>query len=113
MKIFLWVVLGLLVTGLAFWILTMPGVPHNPVLMFLIIVVFVVSPFGSFWMLYMSVRHERRPLPMVLWHLSPTHSCGTTSSAFGSEGAREMIERVSYGRKRFRLHFFSPIVPLT
>jgi len=71
MKIFLWVVLGLLVTGLAFWILTMPGVPHNPVLMFLIIVVFVVPPFGSFWMLYMSVRHERRPLPMVLLAFIP------------------------------------------
>ena len=71
MKIFLWVVFGLLVTGLAFWILTMPGVPHNPVLMFLIIVVFVVSPFGSFWMLYMSVRHERRPLPMVLLAFIP------------------------------------------
>ena len=39
--------------------------------MFLFVVVFAVPPFGAFWMLYMSVRHEKRPLPMILLAFIP------------------------------------------
>ena len=55
MKMLLWILLGLFVTGLAFWILTLPGVPRNPVLMALIVGIFVVPPFGAFWMLYIKI----------------------------------------------------------
>lgn len=71
MKMFLWVLLGFLVTGLGFWILTLQGVPRNPLLTLLVVVIFVVSPVGSFWMLYMLIRHEKLPLPMVLLAFIP------------------------------------------
>ena len=71
MKIFIWILFGLLVTGLAFWMITIPGVPRNPLLMFLVVVVFAVPPLGAFWMLYMSVRHEKHPLPMILLAFIP------------------------------------------
>src|SRR5712664_3029554 len=71
MKMFLWIFLGLFVTGLAFWIIATPGVPRNPLLMFLVVVVFAVPPFGAFWMLYMSIRHEKYPLPMMLLAFIP------------------------------------------
>ena len=71
MKMLLWILLGLLVAGSAFLILILQGVPRNPLLTFLIVVIFVVSPVGSFWMLYMSIRHEKHPLPIVLLAFIP------------------------------------------
>ncbi len=70
-KIFLWMLLGLLVTGIAFWMLASPGVPKNPLLTFLIIVIFAVPPIGAFWMLYMSIRYEKNPLGMILLAFVP------------------------------------------
>jgi len=71
MKVILWIILGLLVTGLAFWMITMPGILRNPALVFLVIVVFATPPVGAFWMLYMSIRHEKNPFPMILLALLP------------------------------------------
>ena len=71
MKMFLWILFGLFVTGIAFWMITVPGVPKNPLLMLLVVVVFAVPPFGAFWMLYVSIRHEKHPLPMMLLAFVP------------------------------------------
>jgi hypothetical protein len=71
MKTILWMVVVLLVTALVFWLLTIPGVPRNPFLMLLIVPIFVIPPIGAFWMLYMAIRHERQPLPMMLLALVP------------------------------------------
>ena len=47
MKMFLWIVLGFIVTGLAFWIVTMPGTPRNPLFMLLVVAIFTVHlPYG-------------------------------------------------------------------
>jgi len=71
MKMFLWILLGFSIAGLAFWMVTIPGVVRNPLLMFLFVVVFAVPPFGAFWMLYMSLRYEKHPLKMVLLAFVP------------------------------------------
>ena len=71
MKLFIWVLLGFAITGLAFWMITTPTVPRNPALTFLVVVIFAVPPVGAFWMLYMSVRHEKRPLPIILLAFIP------------------------------------------
>jgi len=71
MKMFLWILLGFSVAGMAFWMIATTGVPQDPLLMLLVIVVFAVPPFGAFWMLYMSVRHEKHPLPMILLAFIP------------------------------------------
>ena len=71
MKLFPWIILGFLVAGLAFWAVMSSGVPQNPLLIFLVVGVFVIQPFGAFWMLYMSIRHEKHPLPMMLLAFIP------------------------------------------
>ena len=70
-KMFLWILVGLLVAGLVFWLITMPGTTRNPVLMLLIGIVFVVLPLGAFWMLYVSLRQEKHPLPIILLAFIP------------------------------------------
>lgn len=65
MKLFLWILLGLAVAGLTFWAIVIEG-PESPALVSLVVVVFTASPIGAFWMLYVAIRYETRPLPMVL-----------------------------------------------
>ena len=71
MKMLLWILVGLFVTGLAFWMITVPGLSRNPVVVLMVVVVFVIPPVGAFWMLYMSIRHEKHALPMILLALIP------------------------------------------
>jgi hypothetical protein len=71
MKLLLWVVFGLAVAGLALWMVTTPGVPRNPILILLFVATFAVSPIGTFWMLYVVVRNEKHPLPMILLAFVP------------------------------------------
>jgi hypothetical protein len=66
MKLFAWIFLGFIVTGIGFWFVAMPGVPRNPFLMFIVVGVFGLPPIGAFWMLYVAVRYEKHPLPLVL-----------------------------------------------
>jgi hypothetical protein len=70
MKLFLWILLGVVVAGLAFWTITTEG-PQNPFLVFLVVVVFAIPPIGAFWMLYMAIRYETHPLPMILMAFVP------------------------------------------
>ena len=70
MKLFLWILLGFAVAGLAFWTITSEG-PENPFLVFAVVVVFAVAPIGAFWMLYMAIRYETDPLLMVLMAFVP------------------------------------------
>jgi hypothetical protein len=71
MKMFLWILLGFAVAGLAFWMVTTSGIPRNPLMVFLFVVIFAVSPVGTFWMLYIAIRHEKHPLPMILLAFVP------------------------------------------
>ena len=65
MKLFLWVVLGFAVLGLAAWVITMPGPPRGPMLL-LFCLLFAVPPIGAFWMMYQVIRYERQPFPLIL-----------------------------------------------
>jgi hypothetical protein len=71
MKLSLWILIGLLIAGLAFWTIATHEGSQNPVFVFLVVVVFAVPPIGAFWMLYMSVRHEKKPLPLMLLAFVP------------------------------------------
>ena len=70
MKLFMWILLGFVVAGLAFWTIATEG-PQNPFLVFLVVVVFAVPPVGAFWMLYVAIRYEMHPLPMVFMAFVP------------------------------------------
>lgn len=71
MKLFLWVLLGFGVAGLAFWMVTSSGIPRNPLFVILLVMVFGVSPVGTFWMFYVAIRNEKRPWPMILLAFVP------------------------------------------
>jgi hypothetical protein len=71
MKIFLWVLLGFTVAGVAFYIVISPWFPRNPVTEFLAFVFFGAPSVGAFWMLYLVIRYERHPLPLILLAFLP------------------------------------------
>ena len=71
MKLFLWVFGGLAVTGFVFWMMATPGIPGQTILVVLYAAICAVSTLGTLWMMYFSIRHERRPLPMILLAFVP------------------------------------------
>jgi hypothetical protein len=68
-KILLWI--GVAVTGLAFWMVVSPWFPKDPGIEFLVLVFFSMPAMGAFWMLYVAIRNERHPLPIVLLAFLP------------------------------------------
>ena len=71
-KMLLWATLGMAVTGVAFWIVSGTAtVPPHPLPLVILALIFVVSPLGSFWMLYMAIRYESRPLLYVFLAFLP------------------------------------------
>jgi len=73
MKLFLWVLLGFAVAGLAFWWLVVSDA--NPLAVLVYAVVVAVGTLGAFWMMYMSVRYERHPWSMILLAAFVPFSC--------------------------------------
>ena len=72
MKMFLWGCLGFAVAGFAFWIVTTTEtVPPHPLPLVLLALIFGVSPLGTFWMLFMVIRHEKRMMPYALLAFFP------------------------------------------
>jgi hypothetical protein len=71
MKLFAWVFLGLGITGMAFWFAISPWFPRSPLAEDLIVVFFSAPSVGAFWMIYMAIRHERRPLAYILLAFIP------------------------------------------
>jgi hypothetical protein len=71
MKILLWVLLGFAVSGLAFCMFVSGWFPRNPVIDFFIFVFFSAPAVGAFWMLYVAIRNERHPLPIILLAFLP------------------------------------------
>ncbi len=43
----------------------------HPAILFAFVVLFAIPPVGAFWMMYMSIRHEKSPLPMVMLAFIP------------------------------------------
>jgi hypothetical protein len=71
MKFALWVLLGLGVTGVAFWLVTSPWFPKNPVIETIVFAFFALPSVGAFWMLYVAVRFERNPTAYVFLAFIP------------------------------------------
>lgn len=59
MRLYLWILLGLVVTILAFVMVASSMDPQNPIFLILAVFVFAVPPFGAYWMLYMTIRYEK------------------------------------------------------
>ena len=71
MKIVLWILLGLVATGIVFWMLVNQRIPQNPFAEMLVFVFFAAPSVGAFWLLYMAVRFEKHPLPFILLAFIP------------------------------------------
>jgi hypothetical protein len=48
-----------------------PAPESNPIEMAALIAIFAIAPVGAFWMMYMSIRHEKNPWPMILLAFIP------------------------------------------
>ena len=67
MKLFLYIGLGFVLTVIAVLLLIRGPAPEShPAVMFALIVLFGIPPLGAFWMMYMSIRHEKNPLPLLV-----------------------------------------------
>jgi hypothetical protein len=71
MKMFGWILLGFLVTGLAFWIVVSPWTPKSPIIQTVVVALFIAPSVGAFWMLYVAIRFEKHPLPFILLSFVP------------------------------------------
>ena len=72
MKLLLHIVGGFVAMAAAVLLITRGQAQEsNPAILFAYVALFAISPIGSFWMLYMSIRHEKNPFPFVLLSLIP------------------------------------------
>lgn len=72
MRRVLWAIPGMALTGFAFWVVTTSvEISPNPFNLLWLGLVFGIPPLGTFWMLYMAIRYEKRPLPFMLLALIP------------------------------------------
>jgi hypothetical protein len=72
LRLSLYIIGGFIAIALALVVITTGQAPDNHPAMFLpLVALFGIPPFGAFWMMYMSIRHEKNPLPMVLLALIP------------------------------------------
>ena len=71
MKTFVWILFIAILCGFAAWVVIGPWFPKNPVVIFALAVFFGVPNLGAIWMLYVSVRFEQRPLPLVILAFVP------------------------------------------
>ena len=72
MKLLLYVVGGLLAgIGATFLLLQGPSPESNPLVAVAFVILYAIAPLGGFWMMYMSIRYEKNPWPMILLALIP------------------------------------------
>jgi len=66
MRLLLYVVGSFVLTVSAILLLTRGPAPENhPAVLILLIGLFGIAPLGAFWMMYMSIRYEKKPVPML------------------------------------------------
>jgi len=71
-KLLLYVTGGFVAMALAALVITRGQAPDsNPAILFVFVGLFGIPPLGAFWMMYVSIRHEKNPLPMVLLAFIP------------------------------------------
>ncbi len=72
MKLFLYIVGGFVAMAAAALLMARGPAPEgHPAILFAFVILFAVPPIGAFWMMYMSIRHEKSPLPLVLLAFIP------------------------------------------
>ena len=72
MKLFAYTVGGFTVIAVAALLIAREQAPASqPIILFAFVILFALPPLGSFWMMYMSIRHEKKPLSMVLLSFIP------------------------------------------
>lgn len=71
MKKLPWILVAVGLTALALWIVVGPWYPRNPLVILLVTAFFGMPALGGFWMLYIAVRHEKNPLPLLLLAFLP------------------------------------------
>jgi hypothetical protein len=71
LRILLWLLLGLGAMALAAWIVAGPWFPTSTLAMLLVFLSFSAPSIGGFWMMYIVIRYEKDPLPMILLAFVP------------------------------------------
>jgi hypothetical protein len=72
MKLIVYIFFGFVVLGAALLLIARGQAPSsNPAVLFAFVALFAVPPFGAFWMMYMAIRYEKNPFPMVLLAFIP------------------------------------------
>ncbi len=67
MKLLLYIGAGCAVPFLSAFLLMRGSAPiNNPLIVLALLLLFGAPPLGAFWMLYVSIRHERNPIPLIL-----------------------------------------------
>jgi hypothetical protein len=52
---------------LPLWFIARGQAPASqPLVIFATVALFAIPPMGAFWMMYLSIRYEKKPLPMLL-----------------------------------------------
>ena len=72
MKVLLYIAGGFAVSTIAALVITQGDAPAgHPAMMLGLVVVVGIPTVGAFWMMYMSVRDEKNPLPLILLAMIP------------------------------------------
>ena len=71
MKLVITILVGLGVLAAALWILSTTTVSKNSPFVLIVFIVFMVPPLGAMWMIFMSIRNEHNPWPMIVLALVP------------------------------------------
>lgn len=71
-KLLGYVVLGFVAMAVSALLIARGEAPaSHPAILFALFVLFALPPAGSFWMMYISIRYEKTPLPMILLAFIP------------------------------------------
>jgi hypothetical protein len=71
-KLLAYIVLGFLAMAAAALLISRGQAPaSNPIILFATVALFAIPPLGAFWMMYMAIRHDKNPFPMILLAFIP------------------------------------------
>jgi hypothetical protein len=71
MRHLFWALLMLAAVILGVWIVLGPWNPRNNFELFAVMFFFMGTPIGGFWMIYRSIRYEKKPLGYVILAFVP------------------------------------------
>jgi hypothetical protein len=72
MRLLLYIIGGFVALALAALLVTGGQAPEShPLMLFAFVVLFAVPQIGAFWMLYVAIRYEKKPFPMLLLAFIP------------------------------------------